>query len=216
MLICLLYFFIVYFVVAAVAFCFFVCFYLFVYSLESLKRRLEREKAQDNDFSDLPFHYLEIASLLFEFARDDFQNPDSIEAILQDIEDVRFNKIRNGLKQLEGATAAVKLNHVAAMEMNRIRRMTMTALDQYHTLERKEEEAEVEPRAPTATERRALDDTQSQPESQPLAHAPRHPSMVQRDLDRSQGSEDALGGNSGSESGEGSDDRPAKIRRYRR
>lgn len=83
---------------------------------EFLSARLEREKTSDA-FGELPFHYLEIASLLFKkcvrfasfgtlssrslswvcSAPDDVEHVEHIRSLLEDLQNVRQDKIRNGL-----------------------------------------------------------------------------------------------------------------------
>lgn len=113
---------------------------LFV-ALEFLSSRLEQEKNSEI-FEELPFHYLEIASLLFkkcvalcdirfcgdiltacittfDSAAEDIEHVEHIRSLLEDIQNVRQDKIRNGLYKISsdvqnGGTAyAIQVSHCA-------------------------------------------------------------------------------------------------------
>ncbi|RLN95477.1 hypothetical protein BBJ28_00007267 [Nothophytophthora sp. Chile5] len=109
-------------------------------SVDYLTARLEREKASDV-FEELPFHYLEIASLLFkkypaaalvqpvvrESAPEDLEQGEHLRSLLEDLQNVRQDKIRNGLSKIagdvqSGGTAyAIQMNNIAALEINSVR-----------------------------------------------------------------------------------------------
>ncbi|RLN86707.1 hypothetical protein BBJ28_00020907, partial [Nothophytophthora sp. Chile5] len=111
-------------------------------SVDYLTARLEREKASDV-FEELPFHYLEIASLLFKkypavadlvqsvvresYAPEDLEQGEHLRSLLEDLQNVRQDKIRNGLSKIagdvqSGGTAyAIQMNNIAALEINSVR-----------------------------------------------------------------------------------------------
>ncbi|KAK8790907.1 hypothetical protein WA158_005538 [Blastocystis sp. Blastoise] len=63
-------------------------------TLNKLKEILAEEK--ENDFyTDLPFHYREIASLLFEVCKDDLE----VHSIYDHIEKIRKSKFKEGIKK---------------------------------------------------------------------------------------------------------------------
>ncbi|OQR84906.1 DNA replication complex GINS protein PSF2, partial [Thraustotheca clavata] len=100
-----------------------------------LMQRMEGENASEL-FEPLPFHYLEIATMLLKFAPDDMEQAEKIRLILEDIQHSRQEKIRNGLcriandVQTGGSAHAVQLNNVAAMEINSVRQF-MTCVSHF-------------------------------------------------------------------------------------
>ena len=77
---------------------------------QSLTEHLEKE-TNDELFSQLHFHYIEIAKLLLHYAREDIENASEVEVLLCDICDARAAKIRSGLLQLDGAGIIFKVSH---------------------------------------------------------------------------------------------------------
>ncbi|CAI7781535.1 unnamed protein product [Closterium sp. NIES-54] len=96
---------------------------------DRLTEILEAER-ENEGFQPMPFHYIEISQLLFSAEKHGVDIPDAykLRALLQDIRDVRFNKIHQGLKKLSSATNAVKLVNLSAMEANLVRPFFCTAL----------------------------------------------------------------------------------------
>eukprot|EP00475_Leptophrys_vorax_P041535 TRINITY_DN78303_c0_g1_i1.p1 TRINITY_DN78303_c0_g1~~TRINITY_DN78303_c0_g1_i1.p1 ORF type:complete len:200 (+),score=13.35 TRINITY_DN78303_c0_g1_i1:106-705(+) len=114
---------------------------------DRLSAALDAEREQEG-FQPLPFHYIEVAHLLFEAERHGVDIPDAykVRSLLQDIRDVRFNKIHQGLKRLGGATNAVKLANLSAMEANLVRPFFCSALKEVmkreHAVVEEQEEAD--------------------------------------------------------------------------
>lgn len=100
-------------------------------SVERLTEVLEMEREAPREFQPLPFHYVEIAKLLLDNAREDFENNYMVQSLLEDIKDVRWDKVEKGLKTLSGRTHAVKLKNLSAMEVNRMRAFTVRALQSF-------------------------------------------------------------------------------------
>jgi GINS complex subunit 2 len=100
-------------------------------SVERLTEVLEMEREAPREFQPLPFHYVEIAKLLLDNAREDFENNYMVQSLLEDIKDVRWDKVEKGLKNLAGRTHAVKLKNLSAMEVNRMRAFTVRALQSF-------------------------------------------------------------------------------------
>ncbi|RHY52024.1 hypothetical protein DYB37_001704, partial [Aphanomyces astaci] len=69
------------------------------FTVAHLKDRLDKETSSEL-FEELPFHYLEIAALLVKHAADDMQQVETIRVVLEDIQQVRQDKIRNGLVRI--------------------------------------------------------------------------------------------------------------------
>ena len=104
--------------------------------VDRLKATLAEERENEDKFSDLPFHYLEMAKLLLANASSDLTDANAIRALLADIEDVRRAKVERGLKNLDIGSVSVKLNGLSAMEVNRIRGIATHALDSMRALDR--------------------------------------------------------------------------------
>ncbi|GBG41871.1 hypothetical protein CBR_g83733, partial [Chara braunii] len=101
-------------------------------NVDNLARVLEEERESTGVFQELPFHYIEISQLLFDNAIEDLCDHYKMRTLIEDIRNVRFNKIQNGLQQLEGKKNAVKLNNVSAMEINIIRPFFIKALERFY------------------------------------------------------------------------------------
>lgn len=65
----------------------------------------------------LPYHYLEMSSILLEFAPDDLIEPDAIRRLLRDLREIRMAKLRKGVEVLSGEGEGVRLDGVSAMEV---------------------------------------------------------------------------------------------------
>ena len=84
-------------------------------SIDYLSETLAKEK-EFQAFVDLPFHYMEIGALVCRAAAEDINDLGRIRALLEDIQNVRQDKIRNGLQgiaadvQTGGTAHAVKVS----------------------------------------------------------------------------------------------------------
>ncbi|KDO25990.1 hypothetical protein SPRG_08643 [Saprolegnia parasitica CBS 223.65] len=109
------------------------------FTVEHLMERLEGENTSEA-FESLPFHYLEMATLLLKNAPDDMEQAEKMRLILEDIQHTRQEKIRNGLcvlakdVQTGGSAHAVQLNNVAAMEINSVRQFMTKSLKKFYEL----------------------------------------------------------------------------------
>ncbi|CAL8580633.1 DNA replication protein psf2 [Xanthoria parietina] len=65
----------------------------------------------------LPYHWLELSTLLLEAASDDIPSADHVRRLLRDLREVRMAKLRAGVEVLEGGRE-VKMNGVGAMEVS--------------------------------------------------------------------------------------------------
>ncbi|ONM26382.1 DNA replication complex GINS protein PSF2 [Zea mays] len=54
-------------------------------------------------------------------AGDDISDAYLVRSLIEDIRDVRFHKVKNGLETISGRTYAVKLKNLSAMEVNIVR-----------------------------------------------------------------------------------------------
>jgi GINS complex subunit 2 len=108
-------------------------------SIDYLKRVLEGEKQKSQQFETLPFHYIEIASVLLDVASDDMKREDVnvIRALVEDIWTTRATKIRNGLLEVIHAesTKAILLNDIAAMEFQVLRPLLCEPLNKLYEMQ---------------------------------------------------------------------------------
>ena len=96
----------------------------------------EREKADVGVFAPLPFHYVETAHMLLTLARDDIPQADRCEELVRDVMELRRQKVHSGLMAWRTDTnTTLKLNHVAAMEVEGLRHMGGRALKQFYALQ---------------------------------------------------------------------------------
>ncbi|CAL5343564.1 unnamed protein product [Camellia sinensis] len=57
-----------------------------------------------------------------------------VRSLIEDIKDVRFHKIGTGLEVISQRTAALKLEHLTAMEVNIVRPFVVRALQTFYKL----------------------------------------------------------------------------------
>jgi GINS complex subunit 2 len=111
---------------------------------ESLKHVFEDERQNRGVFQPLPFHYVEIATLLLRDAKDTFgESLYNVQTLVESIRKLRKTKIENGLSLLSGPMT-VKMNNLSAMECNMIRPFFLGTLDRYYRHARMDEPPEVE------------------------------------------------------------------------
>ncbi|GAB4827472.1 DNA replication complex GINS protein PSF2 [Ancistrocladus abbreviatus] len=101
-------------------------------SVEKLTQILEAERDSPREFQPLPFHYVEIARLLFDHARDDIADTYMVRSLIEDIRDVRFHKVETGLETISSRTYAVKLKNLSAMEVNIVRPFMVRTLQAFY------------------------------------------------------------------------------------
>ncbi|KAL8771051.1 MAG: hypothetical protein Q9209_003470 [Squamulea sp. 1 TL-2023] len=108
----------------------------------------------------LPYHWLELSTLLLEAASDDIPSADHMRRLLRDLCEVRMAKLRAGVDVLEGGRE-VKMNGVGAMEVSEGRAFIGGVVDGLRKLavgkEISRREREVEERE-LGTEREAEED----------------------------------------------------------
>ncbi|KNC48635.1 DNA replication complex GINS protein PSF2 [Thecamonas trahens ATCC 50062] len=102
--------------------------------VDSLRATYEAEQADPLYFEALPYHYVEIASQLLDVASDDIPDANSVRETIEDIVEVRHLKIMAGMRALDGDSPAIKLNNLAAMEINSIRSFFIATMDHYAML----------------------------------------------------------------------------------
>ncbi|WCJ19617.1 DNA replication complex GINS protein PSF2 [Euphorbia peplus] len=98
-------------------------------SIENLTQVLEAER-DSHAFQPLPFHYVEIARLLFDHGRDDIPDVYMVRSLVEDIRDVRFHKVETNLQKFTASTVTWK--NMSAMEVNIIRAFAGRALQAFY------------------------------------------------------------------------------------
>eukprot|EP00039_Didymoeca_costata_P020097 m.340057 g.340057 ORF g.340057 m.340057 type:complete len:193 (+) comp19105_c0_seq1:209-787(+) len=100
---------------------------------EFLKDKLEEEQKTEI-FTEMPEHFQEIAALLFEGASTDIHEADQVRALLADVHDLRYSKMRKGLAAVKEAEA-VKVNNLSMLEISSIRPFFVKSMDTFFKLE---------------------------------------------------------------------------------
>ncbi|GKZ25151.1 DNA replication protein psf2 [Aspergillus brasiliensis] len=80
----------------------------------------------------LPFHWLEVGTMLLEAASDDLVEPDQTRRLLKELREVRMAKVRAGVDVLDAAAmggGGVALTGVGAMELGEGRRFIAGVVD---------------------------------------------------------------------------------------
>eukprot|EP00968_Pinguiococcus_pyrenoidosus_P021444 scaffold2790_cov239-Pinguiococcus_pyrenoidosus.AAC.11 len=102
---------------------------------EALRDILDQEQAE-GVFTSIDYYYQEISDALFKSARDDINDADEVQALIEDIANVRQAKIRHGLKDLaksslDETTWSVQLTNMSAMELFLIKDLLPEALNNF-------------------------------------------------------------------------------------
>lgn len=100
---------------------------------ENLQALHKREQDEDK-LQALPFHYLEIGTLLLQHGHEDVPSADKVRTLLHDIHDVRQNKLRRTLRQISAKSSVLKFSNIAAMELNAMRPLCVQAMDNFRVL----------------------------------------------------------------------------------
>ncbi|KFM26162.1 DNA replication complex GINS protein PSF2 [Auxenochlorella protothecoides] len=107
-------------------------------NVDHLEAVLNLDRRDATAFQPLPFHYIEIAHFLFTAGTDEAlasgifgDNLTRIKDLVELVQKARMAKVLAGLSTLQGAMT-VKLNNLAAMEINAVRPFFLGALDMFH------------------------------------------------------------------------------------
>lgn len=89
---------------------------------EYLQELLQQEEAQDA-IQKVPFHYMEVAHMLLEFAPDEMPDLEQVRKLLKDVRECRQSKTRALLEGLEDVDRekVIKLHNLSRMEINELR-----------------------------------------------------------------------------------------------
>ena len=92
--------------------------------IEFLKkvRAEERSEAFNDKFSEvIPFYYFEIGRLLLTECKTNFERPQEVTSILEDIKEIRKEKMLRNMKTIDPDTPVQYLSHVGAQEISQLR-----------------------------------------------------------------------------------------------
>lgn len=76
----------------------------------------------------LPYHYLELSTLLVTHCADDIPDFELVQRLLRDLREVRMAKVRGLVPKLDGG-AGVKLNGIGALELGESRMLLTGVVD---------------------------------------------------------------------------------------
>ena len=87
--------------------------------VEFLKKVRAEDKEMQQVFSNaLPYYYAEIAQLLLAECEESFNNPKQVRSVLEDIQEVRKEKLNRILRKIDPATPAMFLSAPGNLELN--------------------------------------------------------------------------------------------------
>ncbi|KAI8826924.1 DNA replication complex GINS protein PSF2 [Fimicolochytrium jonesii] len=99
--------------------------------VEFLREKIEEENANE-EFSALPFRYMETAHLLLACASDDVPQADLVRTLLKDLREARQRKARQGLQALD--PYYLQMDNLGLMEINEIRPFFSKAFNELRRL----------------------------------------------------------------------------------
>eukprot|EP00762_Andalucia_godoyi_P002857 ANDGO_04445.mRNA.1 DNA replication complex GINS protein PSF2 len=128
---------------------------------------LERMRENDDKFTALPFHYLEVATILLDAAESDIPAAPRLKSIVSDLFQLRQGKLRRSLMALDGYVEGFEVTNLSAMEINSARHLVCGALNELYKLH----VASSGPQAPSQTQQpRDSSSTQQSASSAPALH----------------------------------------------
>ncbi|KAJ1679553.1 DNA replication protein psf2 [Spiromyces aspiralis] len=86
---------------------------------DHLEKLCMQEEVPESRFSPLPPHYIAITNILFDCAEDDLGDSQTIRRLLQDIQEVRQGKVREGIKALN--PTQLQMDNLSVAEINQVR-----------------------------------------------------------------------------------------------
>ena len=112
--------------------------------VDHLSALLDSEKRVDDGslLKTLPFHYIEIAQLLFSEAGDDVTDLARLQTLIEDITNIRQTKLRKGMEQVLKQNAdspenlaRINIGGISALEVNKIRPSFLHGLEMFWKLQ---------------------------------------------------------------------------------
>ena len=168
---------------------------------EALEGVLQAERQPDSNFAELPYHYIEIGSMLLDAASEDIPDVDRVRSTLEDVQNVRMAKIRAGFQTLAKQVnednqkiTSVNLTGIAALEIFQIRPFMISMLNQFHSLATEPTKAGVSRAGAVRARRRAPASSSSSSSSSSLSSSSSSSSSSSGGDGSSGGGGDADGG----------------------
>jgi GINS complex subunit 2 len=134
-------------------------------SVGNLENVVNHERSEQS-LGKLPFHYLEISHLLMNNAHEDIQEPEKVSALLQDLEQIRMDRIRMGIANIaetvkqDQSVVSTSLNNVGALEILAMKDFFLGSLDAFLWLRPPEDaNREIESSRSGAGQRRTIAET---------------------------------------------------------
>ena len=104
--------------------------------VEFLLKVKTEEREQKEIFSDaLPYYYFEIAQLLLNECKDEFEKHLQVKSLIEDIFSLRKEKITKILKNIDPDTPVAYLSNAGAAEVNYIRPAMGSAYSLVHKMQ---------------------------------------------------------------------------------
>ncbi|BAO39276.1 DNA replication complex GINS protein PSF2 [Kluyveromyces marxianus] len=102
-------------------------------TLQQLDKYLEYELKNTSRFSNLPWNWLVLSTLLFSRCSDDFKDPvHLLRSKIQDLREVRLGKVNKGLQYLN--ESHLQLENLSLMEINEMRPYACGIMDKLRTI----------------------------------------------------------------------------------
>lgn len=102
-------------------------------TLQQLEKYLDFELKNPSRFSNIPWNWLVVSSLLFARCSDDFQDPvHLLRSKVQDLREVRLGKVNKGLQYLN--ESHLQLENLSLMEINEMRPYACGIMDKLRTI----------------------------------------------------------------------------------
>ncbi|GAB5369265.1 hypothetical protein AAMO2058_001390500 [Amorphochlora amoebiformis] len=92
------------------------------------------ERSDEKNFTDMPYHHHEIATMLFKTAHSDIKEARKVRTVLANINDLRSCKIKKGLKSITEKVHFIKLNNISSMELYAIRKFCILTLNSFKSI----------------------------------------------------------------------------------
>jgi len=92
-------------------------------SVAELENTIKKEREEATNFEPLPYYYIEIAKLLINHAKEDVIAPDHVASLVQDLENIRMDRLKAALLSMASTVAdgesvqQAKVSNISAMEI---------------------------------------------------------------------------------------------------
>ena len=106
------------------------------YNVEYLNKKLEDEKEYKNYLTPLPDNFFEIFHLLFQKAKEDFEDAMQSKSLLEDIKQVRLSKLTKIVKDLNKQDSYVIFDNITDYELNIFRPLAGEAFNKLNELKK--------------------------------------------------------------------------------